>query len=638
MSDTGPEPLPSPRIVDQEARASATLAASDAQAGDVIPFSVVEEFYKRPGGTMFGQLFGSDPLDFWIGRFYVGFWGLVSTAFAAIGTAFYLYQFMVVEGTLNILQARIDPPPLALGLQLQAPGQPGFTWQVIVICATVAFIAWGLREIDVCRKLRMGLHVPICFFAVVTSWITLQWLRPMAMGSWGNGFPLGITHHLDWVSNVGYQYFNFFYNPFHAIAISLFFFSTMLLAMHGSAITMVVNKPKASVHNIDVFWRGLALGYSIGEIGIHRVAFWTAMAAVLVANVCIFLSGTLVQDWNAFWNFWDQLPWWSFAGAGAAMIAGRPRPDPDVDLEALEDGRAGLASSFGIDRRWHIGWMERWFGSGQVGPFYLGLWGAMALVFFSATVFIILMAYLHQVNYNFILFLREFGVLAVNPPAASYGLGMAPWYEGGHWLAATFFLHLAVLSWWARIYTRARETGVQSKLAWAFAAALFLYFIIYLVRPILLGSWAEAPGHGLKAQLDWTNNVSVSYGNFYYNPFHMLSIFFLLGSTMLLGMHGATIVATSPYGAELEVKEMQIEGPGTHRGQLFWRWTMGFNANAASIHYWAWWFAIMCVITGGIGLLLSGTLVQDWYAWALDAQIVAPPDPNADWSQYIQQR
>ena len=121
----------------------------------------------------------------------------------------------------------------------------------------------------------MGIEVPLCFFAVVSSWLTLQWLRPIAMGSWGNGFPLGITHHLDWVSNIGYQYFNFFYNPFHAIAISLLFFSTMLLSMHGSAIRMH-EPPNASVRNIDVFWRGIATGYSIGEIGIHRIAFWSA--------------------------------------------------------------------------------------------------------------------------------------------------------------------------------------------------------------------------------------------------------------------------------------------------------------------------------------------------------------------------
>jgi hypothetical protein len=51
---------------------------------------------------------------------------------------------------------------------------------------------------------------------------------------------------------------------------------------------------------------------------------------------------------------------------------------------------------------------------------------------------------------------------------------------------------------------------------------------------------------------------------------------------------------------------------------LFWRWTMGFNATMESIHRWAWWFAVsLTVITGGIGILLTGTVVENWYLWAV---------------------
>ena len=114
------------------------------------------------------------------------------------------------------------------------------------------------------------------------------------------------------------------------------------------------------------------------------------------------------------------------------------------------------------------------------------------------------------------------------------------------------------------------------------------------------------------------------------------SIFGLLGSTMLLGMHGATIVATARYGSELELDEIEVEGSGTHRAQLFWRWVMGFNANADSIHVWAFWFAILCVVAGAIGLLLSGTVIKDWFTWAQSVHIVAPADAAADWSQFVQ--
>jgi photosynthetic reaction center M subunit len=36
-----------------------------------------------------------------------------------------------------------------------------------------------------------------------------------------------------------------------------------------------------------------------------------------------------------------------------------------------------------------------------------------------------------------------------------------------------------------------------------------------------------------------------------------------------------------------------------------------------SIHRWAWWFAVLCPLTGGIGILLTGTVVDNWYLWAV---------------------
>ncbi|MEO1749757.1 MAG: photosynthetic reaction center subunit M, partial [Pseudomonadota bacterium] len=60
---------------------------------------------------------------------------------------------------------------------------------------------------------------------------------------------------------------------------------------------------------------------------------------------------------------------------------------------------------------------------------------------------------------------------------------------------------------------------------------------------------------------------------------------------------------------------------------LFWRWTMGFNATMESVHRWAWWFAMLTCITGGIGILLTGTVVDDWTTWGIKHGIV-PEDPT----------
>ena len=132
-----------------------------------------------------------------------------------------------------------------------------------------------------------------------------------------------------------------------------------------------------------------------------------------------------------------------------------------------------------------------------------------------------------------------------------------------------------------------------------------------------MGSWGEAVPFGIFPHLDWTAAFSIRYGNLFYNPFHMLSIAFLYGSTLLFAMHGATILAVSRFGGEREIEQIVDRGTAAERAALFWRWTMGFNATFESIHRWAWWFAVLCPLTGGIGILLTGTVVDNWYLWAV---------------------
>jgi len=61
---------------------------------------------------------------------------------------------------------------------------------------------------------------------------------------------------------------------------------------------------------------------------------------------------------------------------------------------------------------------------------------------------------------------------------------------------------------------------------------------------------------------------------------------------------------------------------------LFWRWTMGFNATMESIHRWAWWFAVLTTFTGGIGILLTGTVVDNWYLWGVKHGLVSAYPAN----------
>ena len=258
------------------------------------------------------------------------------------------------------------------------------------------------------------------------------------------------------------------------------------------------------------------------------------------------------------------------------------------------------------------------FGNAQLGPIYLGTFGLISLVTGFAWFFMVGLSFWDQVDYSPALFLRELFWLSLEPPAEEYGLSIPPMAEGGYFLLASFFLLISVMTWWVRTYLRAEELGMGKHVAWAFASAIWLFLVLGLFRPILMGSWSEAVPYGVFSHLDWTNLFSLTYGNLFYNPFHALSIVFLYGSALLFAMHGATILAVSRFGGEREIEQIVDRGTATERAALFWRWTMGFNATMEGIHRWAWWFAVLTTLTGGIGILLTGTVVDNWFIWAQD--------------------
>ena len=265
-------------------------------------------------------------------------------------------------------------------------------------------------------------------------------------------------------------------------------------------------------------------------------------------------------------------------------------------------------------------------GEAQVGPIYLGTLGIASIVCGFIAIEIIGLNMWASVGWNPVRFFHELPWLALEPPAPSYGLHFPPLAQGGWWLMAGFFLTTSMLLWWTRMYRRARALGIGTPTPWAFAAAIWLYLVLGFIRPVLMGSFGEAVPFGIFPHLDWTAAFSIRYGNLFYNPFHMLSIVFLYGSAVLFAMHGATVLATSRYGAEREVEQILDRGTAFERGALMWRWTMGFNATAESIHRWAWWFAVLCPIAGGIGILLTGTVVDNWFLWA-QKHGVAPSYP-----------
>ena len=267
-----------------------------------------EKKYRVRGGT----LLGGDLFDFWVGPFYVGFFGVTTIFFAVLGTLLIVYGASLGP-TWNLWQINIAPPDLKYGLG-PAPLPEGGIWQCVTVCAIGAFCSWALRQVEIARKLGMGLHVPICFSFAILAYVTLVVVRPVLLGAWGHGFPYGILSHLDWVSNTGYQYLHFHYNPAHMIAVSFFFTTCFALALHGSLILSAVNpgeggRVKTAEHE-NTFFRD-TLGWSIGTLGIHRLGWLLAINAALWSAVCIVISGPFwTRGWPEWWNWWLNLPIW----------------------------------------------------------------------------------------------------------------------------------------------------------------------------------------------------------------------------------------------------------------------------------------------------------------------------------------
>ncbi len=292
----------------------------------------------------------------------------------------------------------------------------------------------------------------------------------------------------------------------------------------------------------------------------------------------------------------------------------RTVPEAGLPIEDSPGGRLGTGT---------FSYLAGKLGDAQIGPIYLGTAGTFSLLFGFLAFEIIGLNMWASVGWDPVEFIRQLPWLALEPPPPQYGLHLPPLQQGGWYLMAGFFLTVSILLWWLRVYRRATALNMGTHLPWAFGSAIFLYSTFFF-QPLLVGSWSEMVPFGLFPHLDWTSAFSIRYGNLYYNPFHALSIVFLYGSAVLFAMHGATILAVARLGGEREIEQITDRGTAAERSMLFWRWTMGFNATMESIHRWSWWFAVLTTFTGGIGILLTGTVVDNWYLWGVKHGLVSP--------------
>jgi photosynthetic reaction center L subunit len=185
----------------------------------------------------------------------------------------------------------------------------------VTICAHRGFHVLGAARGRNLPQAGHGLHVPFAFGVAIFAYLDTGCDPPVLMGAWGHAFPYGIWTHLDWVSNVGYTYGNFHYNPAHMIAVSFFFTTTLGAGPARRADLSAANPAKKgetmkTPDHEDTFFRDL-IGYSVGTLGIHRLGLLLALNAGFWSAVCIVISGTIWFDqWVVWWDWWLDLPWW----------------------------------------------------------------------------------------------------------------------------------------------------------------------------------------------------------------------------------------------------------------------------------------------------------------------------------------
>ena len=179
---------------------------------------------------------------------------------------------------------------------------------------------------------------------------------------------------------------------------------------------------------------------------------------------------------------------------------------------------------------------------------------------------------------------------------------------------AGFFLTTSILLWWvAHLSARPRarhghacRLGVRlGDLALSGAG---------LHPPAADGQLGEAVPFGIFPHLDWTAAFSIRYGNLFYNPFHMLSIAFLYGSALLFAMHGAHHPGGQPLRRRARDRaDRRPRHGGGARGAVL-ALDHGLQRDGRSRSIAGPGGSRCCArCAGGIGILLTGTVVDNWY-------------------------
>jgi photosynthetic reaction center L subunit len=100
--------------------------------------------------------------------------------------------------------------------------------------------------------------------------------------------------------------------------VTCFFTTGLLLAMHGGEILGAANpgfdEPVKYGEPESNYFRD-TIGYSIGELGIHRLGYLLAINASVWSGVCMLMAGPFwTRGWPYWFDWYLNIPIWNATG------------------------------------------------------------------------------------------------------------------------------------------------------------------------------------------------------------------------------------------------------------------------------------------------------------------------------------
>lgn len=237
------------------------------------------------------------------------------------------------------------------------------------------------------------------------------------------------------------------------------------------------------------------------------------------------------------------------------------------------------------------------------GPFYVGFFGVTTLFFTVVGVALILYGAALGPTWNPWL-------LSINPPSVDEGLGLAPLAEGGLWQIITICAAGAFISWALREVEISRKLGMSYHVPFAFGMAIFAFLTLNFFRPLALGAWGHGFPYGIFSHLNWVWFTGYQYGNFHYNPAHMIAITFFFTTTLALALHGAMVLsAVNPEKRGDKVKTPEYE-------DTYFRDTIGYSIGTLGIHRLGLFLALNAGFWSAVCIFISGPIYGgSWIEW-----------------------